>query len=344
MPLILRAMRGKLKRAGSQSRDDSEIEMSIPEYEYAVEQCDVPEVRRASLVEYRMFRRKCLEYMRGASETSVMNQVHDLAWHTAVFRTLNEARRLEPSRSVNGAMWELTTAGYASLMTLGIRKLVDRDPRTDSVWNVIAAVERRPELLTREKFVCYDGLPYDDAAAQARYITTLGADGGARWLPTKGPEAWGMSEIVHKAFDRLAGYPQKRSRIDVINAAILTKLKMQLEHESIQRVCALADKRMAHAERLSENAGPAPTATYNDVDQALRQIVRVTNFLSASFFHDTVFGSVVPTPQFDVLEALDQPWITTANIPSLHEHWNELSDAMDQWTNGIEDEFLPSSR
>jgi hypothetical protein len=56
--------------------------------------------------------------MRGTADTSVMNQVHDHAWHTAVFRTLNEARRIEPDRPVSGALWELTTAGYASLMTL----------------------------------------------------------------------------------------------------------------------------------------------------------------------------------------------------------------------------------
>lgn len=59
------------------------------------------------LAEYRLFRRKCLEYLRGDAPTSVMNQVHGLAWHTAVFRTLNEARRLETERAVNGAMWEL---------------------------------------------------------------------------------------------------------------------------------------------------------------------------------------------------------------------------------------------
>lgn len=100
--------------------------MRIPEYDYPVDQCDVPEVRRDALNEYRLFRRKCLEYMRGDSDTSVMNQVHNLTWHTAVLRTLNEARRIEPHREINGAMWELVTAGYASLMTLGIRRLVDR--------------------------------------------------------------------------------------------------------------------------------------------------------------------------------------------------------------------------
>ena len=70
-------------------------------------------------------------------------------WHTTFFRTLNEARRIEADRRVNGAMWELITAGYANIMTLGIRKFVDRHPDTDSVWNVISQIERRPESRPR---------------------------------------------------------------------------------------------------------------------------------------------------------------------------------------------------
>jgi hypothetical protein len=317
--------------------------MSIPDYEYPLERCDVPEARRPLLTEYRVFRRKVLEQMRGPSETSVMNQVHDLAWHTAVFRTLNEARRVEPDRAVNGAMWELITAGYASLMTLGIRKLVDRDPRTDSVWNVIAMVERQPELLTRETFVCYDGLPFDYEAVQEKYLHSLGGNSGARWLSTKGPEAWGTSEIMHKAFDRLAGGTQKRNRTDLIDLSILKVLRKRLAHHSIEKVRTMADKRVAHAERIAKDADPVPVATYNDIDTALEQIVYVANFLSASFFYDAAFGSVVPTPQFDVLEALDLPWVKTENLPALQDHWYELSNRMDAWANAAHDEFLPQN-
>ena len=319
--------------------------MSIPEYEYSLEACDVPEVRRAALGEYRTFRRKCLEYMRGAADTSVMNQVHDLAWHTAVFRTLNEARRLEPERLVNGALWELTTAGYASLMTLGIRKLVDKDPRTDSLWNVVAMVERRPELLTREKFVCYDGLPYDYDAVHRDYLASLDIRDGVRvrWLPNSGPKAWSMSEMLHKAFDKLSGADAtKRKRTDIIHPSVLTAVKEGLSHSAIEKVCTLADRRIAHAERLSESSDPIPTTTYDDIDQALKQIVKVANFLSTSFFYDAAFGSVVPTPQFDVLEALDQPWITKENIPALRRCWGALSDSIDAWATGASEDFLPT--
>jgi len=99
-------------------------------------------------------------------------------------------------------------------MTLGIRKLVDRDPKTHSVWNVIALVERRPELLTREKFICYDGLPYDYEAVQRKYHRVAQFEGSSHvsWLPTKGRDAVAMSEMMHKAFDRLSGNPKKRKR------------------------------------------------------------------------------------------------------------------------------------
>ncbi|MEX8520358.1 MAG: hypothetical protein AB3X44_17770 [Leptothrix sp. (in: b-proteobacteria)] len=316
--------------------------MAIPDYEYPLEQCDVPAVRRAALAEYRVFRRKCLEYMRGNTGTSVMNQVHDLAWHTTVFRTLNEARRLEPDRAVNGAMWELIAAGYNNLMTLGIRRLVDKDPRTDSVWNVIAQVEKRPELLTREKFVCYDGLPYDCKSVQRKYVASINLNNGVHfgYLPTKGPDAWAMSEMLHEAFDALCGHPSKRKRTDCIDVALLSKLKAALSSTAVDAVCTLADRHMAHAERIAQESDALPQVTYNDIDEALKTIVRVANFLSSHFFYDATFGSVVATPQFNVLEALDQPWVTTENLPALHQHWHNISKSMDQWAYNTDQGFL----
>ena len=127
---------------------------------------------------------------------------------------------------MNGAMWELITAGYANIMALGIRKLVDRDTRTDSVWNVVVQVEKRPELLRRENFICYDGLPYAYRAVMQRHIDS-GAFGQdqAVWMSTKGPMAWSTSELLHQAFDALAGYPEQRKRLDMVQAGILAKLE-----------------------------------------------------------------------------------------------------------------------
>jgi hypothetical protein len=312
-------------------------------FDYPVDACDVPAVRRKSLTEYRLFRGKCLDYLRGDSPTSVMNQVRELAWHTAVFRTLNEARRLDADRPVNGALWELTTAGFVNLMTLGIRRLVDADPRTDSLWNVVAQVEKRPELLTREKFVCYDGLPFDVAMAHARHAATLDMTQGY-WvgsMSTKGPLAWATAEMLHKGFDALSGWPSSRRRLDTIDVSVLANLKAALQSPCIEAVCTLADKRMAHAERLPESAAALPAVTFDDVDQALCTLVRVANFLCSRFFYDVAFASVVPTPQFDVLEALDQPWVSSVHLPALHRHWQRISDTMGEWAVQTADGFLP---
>lgn len=316
--------------------------MMLRNYEYLIEQCDIPAVRHSSLAEYRTFRRKCLDYLIGEADTSVTNQIHGLAWHTAVFRTLNESRRLEPTRIVNGALWELTSTGYASLMSLGIRKLVDKDPRTDSVWNVIAAIERRPELLTREKYVCYDGIPYDYETVHQRHIDSLDYSGKAnvRWIPTKGPEAWGTSELMHKAFDKLSETTGKRKRTDKIKPSLLISLKNHLSHPAITKICTMTDRLIAHAERISKKNDAISIATYNDIDDALKEIVKVTSFLSSMFFYESSLGSVVPTPQFDVLEGLDAPWITTANLPLLHDYWSQLSSTMSDWTNSTADDFL----
>ena len=278
-----------------------------------------------------------MESLVGDNETSVMTQVHNLAWYTVVFRTLNEARRIEPEQKVNGALWELLTAGYGGLLTLGIRKLVDKDPRTDSLWNAIDLIKKRPELLTREKFVCYDGLPYDWELAQKTYYQKLTDEkfAKAHFLPTKGPEAWAKSEMMHRAFDKLSGNPSTRRREDKIQASILNKLIEKLEHPAFLKVCEMVNQQIAHAERLPEDVKLSTAITYNDINEAFKQVVQVANFLLGSFFCDTAIGSIVPTPQFDVLEALDAPWVKAENLNLLQDYWQKQSDEMDGWIQGI---------
>jgi hypothetical protein len=70
--------------------------VNIPEYEYTIEQCDVPEVRRGVLREYQQFRRKCLEYLRGDADTSVMNRY--TAWLGIPPRFARSTKRVALSR------------------------------------------------------------------------------------------------------------------------------------------------------------------------------------------------------------------------------------------------------
>lgn len=313
----------------------------LPDYKYPFDQCSVPAVRLPALEAYRTFRRDCLERLQGEADTSVLNQVLNLTWHTAVFRTLNESRRLEPTRSVNGAMWELMTAGYSNIITLGIRRLVDTHPNADSVWNVIGRIERRPELLTREFYVCHDGLPFDDEAVYKAHLETYKSDPGPQWLATTGPEAFDTAARMHEAFDAVCGYPQARKPLDRIDGSLLANLRAQLKHPTIEKVCTMVDKTVAHAERLAADAPAVPVATYNDVDEALGIIVRVCQLVSWNLLAEGGFGSVVATPQFDVLEHLDQPWSLPETLPALHERWHEIARSMDDWASTSGASLLP---
>ena len=138
-----------------------------------------------------------------------------------------------------------------------------------------------------------------------------------------------------------AGQPSKRKRLDTIPVSLVASLKAQLDTAVIKRVCHLADRRFAHAERISSSA-PIPLTTFNDVEEALKIIVRVTNFLSAAIFYDAAFGAVVPTPQYDVLAALDRPWIEAENLPALHQEWRRICKTMDDWVADLNDGFLPA--
>ncbi len=306
-----------------------------------MDQCDVPVVRRPALEAYRTFRRECLERLQGEADTSVLNQVLNLGWYTAVFRTLNEARRLEPSRGVNGAMWELIAAGYSNIITLGIRRLVDTHPNADSVWNVIGRIERRPELLTRELYVCHDGLPFDNEAVAKAHLASYTANSGPVWVAHTGPEAFDTSARLHEAFDAVCGSPTARRPMDRIDMSVFARLRQQLKHPTVEKVCTMVDKTVAHAERLSAGASAVPIATYNDVDEALGIIVRVCQFVSWNLLAEGGFGSVVATPQFDVLEHLDQPWCRPETLPALQEHWYAVTRSMDDWATTSEAEILP---
>ena len=318
--------------------------MHIPGYKYPLEQCSVPLNRRKALEAYRTFRRDCLERLQGEAHASVLNQVLELTWYTAVFRTLNESRRLEAERGVNGVMWELLVAGYANIITLGVRRLVDTHPNADSVWSVVGRIERRPELLTREFFVCHDGLPFDNEAVFEEHLKTYKAESEPIWLDSHGPKAFATAERMHEVFDALCGYPDARKALDRIDSAIFTRLRAQLDAPVIKKVCTMVDKTVAHAERLAPGAPAVPIATFNDLDQALGIIVRVCQFVSWNLLGEGGFGSIVATPQFDVLKDLDQPWCLPKTLPFLQEHWEAISRSMDDWVATTEQELLPPKK
>jgi hypothetical protein len=88
-------------------------------------------------------------------------------------------------------------------------------------------------LITRENYVCHDGLPYDYELVHQRWVSSLPVtEDGIHCcsLPTQGPDAWRTSERIHKHFDILAQIsPRERTREDLVRPEVLENLESQIK-------------------------------------------------------------------------------------------------------------------
>jgi len=301
------------------------------EYAFSVEDCDVSIDNRKALKEYRRIRQECLEHIRGPSVLSVFAQLQHLAWNTALFQTLNEGRRLEPDAPVNGPLWGLVTEGYAFSTSLGIRRLLDNDKRRISLAWVISRIEKNIHLMTREFYVCHDGLPYDYQEAKDCFYANLStsAKRAQSFLVATGKEGWFLSEQMHESFDSLCGEPAKRSRFDQIDIGLVNSFKDILKSDSITSISTLASRVMAHTAICNQDEIEMPS--YDELIDALSALMSLASEISSSIFCDTNMGSVVPLYRGDPVEGLDQPWISTDNLGNLRSFWEDICKGMDEW-------------
>lgn len=302
-------------------------------YQYPIEECDIPSPRRSELIEYRELRTQCLELLAGSHETTIINQILNLTWHTLTFKTLNEALRIDPSRELNGAMWDLITEGYASITMLGVRKLVDRDKRNNSLKNLVSVLREKSNLLTRENFVCFDGLPYDFEEVQINSYTDCIKSNPSkpRWLASSGPKAWGESMFRHEQFDKFMSPPFDRHRSNLICESHFKELEKKLNSPVINRVRLKVNQQIAHTPKADKNKPKQiPKVTFNDIDDALKNLIQIGHKIAILFF-DGSFSSPVAIPQFDVLKGLDNSWSSEENMTKLDEYWRNCTNEIESW-------------
>jgi hypothetical protein len=121
-------------------------------------------------------------------------------------------------------------------------------------------LKRNFKLLTRENYVCYDGLPYDYMAVrQARFERNAGKGGHGIWAPTEGPDGDGTSEFAHVQFDELAGIdPAKRSREDRLPVSLITTIEKWLDDSGADDLANCSHAYLAHAGDPQERQGSTP--------------------------------------------------------------------------------------
>ena len=312
-------------------------------YNYPIDQCDFLDKDKGEA--FRNIRLKWIEWLHGEDPHSISRQISSMLWDYALFITVNELRRVAESESekevgFNGPVIRLFDAGFATTQAVAIRRLIEK-PKKDPKWAVISLrrvlneIENNIDLITRENYVCYDGLPYDYSTVQDKWLASLpvtksGVHSGS--LPTSGPNAFPMSERVHKNFDILSQvHPKKRSRDDLIKIEVLEHLESELK--KCEKIKKYVDKFIAHAAAPETRASLSEeenSLTIERLEECHKTIYQVASFISGQLLWESNLGGL-PVPQYDHLKNLDKRWTTPKKLKNAHKKWDEYEKEVSKW-------------
>jgi hypothetical protein len=230
---------------------------------------------------------------------------------------------------------------------LAIRRLVD-DGRSDivSLRRLVKDLRRNFGLITRENFVCFDGMPYDYEAVQHKEMMER-VGKGAFWGETSGPGAHGASRMAHEQFDRLSGVsPANRTRQDRLPTRLLTTIEAWLADSGADELAKWSHTYLAHAGGPESRKRIADLmVTANKITNAIKALARVTEAISAwLLFAGGRSNSLMPVAQFNPFEKLDRPIMKAAEEADAHGLWDRLSDERNRYLDDVETELIGSTQ
>ncbi|MCP4747991.1 MAG: hypothetical protein GY874_17915 [Desulfobacteraceae bacterium] len=283
--------------------------------------------------------------MYGEDPHSISQQIYTILWDYALFLVVNELRKiaseeLEREVGFNGPVIRLFDAGFATTQAVAIRKIIEKPKKNPnlaviSLRRLLKDIEDNLDLMTRENYVCYDGLPYDYDLVRRKWLSSFPKNekiGHSGSLPTYGPTAFPMSDRAHKNFDILAQVnPNKRSKNDLIKIEVFQHLESEIE--KCENIKKYVDKFIAHAAApetrttLSDNA---KRITLENLETCHKIIYEVASFISGQILWESNLGGL-PVPQYDHMKNLDKKWSTTKNLKKTYRKWNEYKDKISKW-------------
>jgi len=308
----------------------------------------------ADLDQFKIKRETWIQCFSGKDRNSILNQIYQMVWNAAVFKAVNEARRIATVNSkgqteINGMLHRFIDRCFFDSQFLAIRRLTDAayelsDPKKgiSSLVALLADMKANIPLLTRENLFLVDGLEYDYEAIQQRelaYTLEQSKKGSsAYWLPAELDSH--SVKIRHEHIDSLCGVtPDQRKPIDIIKADIFDQLIMRVKKAS-EEVNVHVNKYIAHAatpESREYVKADEVTVTLGHLWDAHKVICQVANFVDIHML-SRASHSFLPVPQYDHLEFIDKSLVSTAGVEVLSKAWHEFHKETDSWGQwGIKD-------
>ncbi|QXX74424.1 hypothetical protein [Methylovirgula sp. HY1] len=317
------------------------MEIKTKDYSYAIADCDV--IDKVSLATFREKRRTWNNWLKTDEHHAIQIVLSSMIWSDVSFRTISHMAMNNPKSALhNQLMTEALIHGHVSTQVLAIRRLMDKGTGVISLPRLLDDVKKNAKIITRENFVCFDGLPYDYEVAKQRVLSRM--VGG--WQPTSGPDAWWNSEVAHQEFDKLTGVePENRERDDRIDKRIFDKLEDWLKESDSEELVNWSHAFLAHAAAPNSpnRSAEVPAPTLDRMTKATKHFVRVSEALGRITL-SSGHGELVPVAQFDRFAHLENPMMDSNTAKDIADHWDMLAAEREKCVEGIEAELFAKIR
>jgi hypothetical protein len=319
-------------------------EPESPEYRYKtpIDQCDV--VDRKALEQYRKKRYDWLSWyeLRKGEPNTIQQQLFSMMFLDLAYRILASARQNSDQGALvsaqSGLLAHFLDQGYVATQVLAIRRLLDKSNDVFSLRRLLDDITQHQILLTREIYVCNDGLPYDSEAWQS---LPQGVEVKLWGIEAPGLSKFMGSHVRHEMFDRLSGVSAAaRQRGDLIREEVFNKLKGWLLNSTAKKIVLLSNKFFAHAATEDSRGSLAFSGIkLSDVDEVQRSFVRVERVITDLVLFIAVHREVVPMPPLGQLKGLEHPYASADAITKMDKLWDQLTAERNQWAKGIAEAF-----
>ena len=303
-------------------------------YKYKIDECSV--LDKKSLEKFREKHSEWVNWFGVDDENTIANQIYSMMWGDAASRSLVEAYRFSsednPTAHENEMLAGLLYDGYLANQMLAIGKLIDKASDVISLRRLFDEIKENRHLFTRENFVSHDGLPYDYAEVQEAEFQRRIAENRLNrpeWVDTKGPKAYGTSELMHNAFDEISGVaPENRCRKDLTKEDIFEQIERWFGDSAFGKIKTYRDKFIGHAASQESRKKIQQNLHHDDLMKAHKILLRITRKIADIL--GTGIGNPVPLAH-GVFQNLDKPLIASTNMSKMKEWWHKHHLERDSW-------------
>lgn len=271
------------------------------------------------------------------STTGINTTVDDLLWKYAAYEMTVKIvkltdERLDQGAALNQILFDLMRDGFWANLLIGTRRLLDKGSLKGpqgvySIRSVVNDVRNSRSWLNRQMFVEHvKRAEYDLGRLQQENHKKLVVANGPIW----GDKKLIMSLTAHKQFDELSGVtPQNRSRDDIIDDTIFTKIEARLAE--LENVADHTSTHVVHSGNVESRSIKKMLQNFDvrDARKTLKQLKEVSNLVGI-WFANTASGDLA-TYLGDKFEALDQPMALHSDIAKLETHWAIIEQEIASW-------------